>query len=221
MVDLFILLPVHNRREITRRFVECLKRQTFKDFHLVLIDDGSTDGTAEMVKENVQALTILRGTGAWWWGGALHQGYYWLKSQALTDSATVLIINDDAVFGNDYIEFGVTALKQATRSLVVSAAYAEGTGERLDGGVHVDWGRWTFALENDPSKINCASTRGLFLLAHDFIALGGFHPVLLPHYASDYEFTIRAQRRGYSLMVDERLRLTSNERTTGISLFQH
>ncbi len=220
MPELYILLPVHNRREITRRLIECLKRQTFRDFRVVLIDDGSTDGTAEMVKENISSLAILRGEGNWWWGGALQQGYLWLKSQALPDSAMVLILNDDAVFEDDYLEIGRDALKQTNRTLIVSVAYAEGTSERLDGGVRADWMRWKFFLELDPQKIDCASTRGLFLFARDFVALGGFHPVLLPHYASDYEFTIRAHKRGYRLLVDERLRLVSNEKATGVSHFR-
>ena len=48
--SLYILLPVHNRCDITREFIDCLKAQTFQDYHLVLIDDGSTDGTEQMVR---------------------------------------------------------------------------------------------------------------------------------------------------------------------------
>ena len=38
--------------------------------------------------------------------------------------------------------------------------------------------------------------------ATDFVELGGFHPRLLPHYLSDYAFTIRALRRGFALASD-------------------
>ena len=68
---IYILLPVHNRKEITRGFVECLKAQTFQDYRLVLIDDGSNDGTADMVKESIPSVTVLRGIGDWWWAGSL------------------------------------------------------------------------------------------------------------------------------------------------------
>ena len=51
---LYILLPVHNRREITKRFVECLKRQTLQDFQLILIDDGSTDDTVKIIKKLIK-----------------------------------------------------------------------------------------------------------------------------------------------------------------------
>ncbi|MEO8935379.1 MAG: glycosyltransferase, partial [Burkholderiaceae bacterium] len=72
MSKIYILLPVHSRRALTERFIRCLQAQTYTDFHVVLIDDGSTDGTAEMVAALLPGrLTILTGTGDWWWGGSL------------------------------------------------------------------------------------------------------------------------------------------------------
>jgi len=221
MNELFILMPVHNRKETTRRIVTCLQQQTFQHFRLVLIDDGSTDGTAEMVQGEIASFTILHGNGDWWWGGSIHQGYLWLKSQKLPSSAMALTLNDDAIFDPDYLRIGVSTLQDQTRTLVVSTAYSEQSGRRLDGGVHADWMRWKFPLETNPEKINCASTRGLFLYLSDFMQIGGFHPRLLPHYSSDYEFTIRAHNKGYRLFVDERLKLYVNEHATGISHFRN
>jgi len=82
--NIYILLPVHNRLEITQRFITCLKAQTYQKYHLILIDDGSSDGTAEMVQENISSLTVVRGKGSWWWAGALQQGYRWLREQNLS-----------------------------------------------------------------------------------------------------------------------------------------
>lgn len=220
MEQLFILLPVHNRREITRNIIHCLQQQTLQNFHLVLIDDGSTDGTAEMVKENISSLTILKGTGNWWWGGSLHQGYLWLKQQQITDSLMVLIINDDTTFDPTYLELGTAALRGTDKTLIVSHAYSIETHKLIDGGIFFDWKRWKSSVTGDPAKINCASTRGLFLYASDLLALGGFYPTLLPHYASDYEFTIRACRQGYTLLPDSHLILHISEKTSGIYNFK-
>jgi GT2 family glycosyltransferase len=216
MGKLYIFLPVHNRKSTTQRVVASFQQQTYQDFHLVLIDDGSIDGTADMVQTMIPSVTILRGQGDWWWGGSLHQGYLWLKSQPLTASDMVLIMNDDAVFDSDYLKIGVSLLKQHIRTLLISSAFVEENGKYFDGGVYADWKRWKFPNEHDPQQINCGSTRGLFLWASDFIDLGGFYPRLLPHYGSDYEFTIRAYNKGYKLLVDERLKLWANEKTTGI-----
>jgi len=220
MPKLYIVLPVYNRKQITERLINCLQQQTFQDFHLLLIDDGSTDGTAEMVQERISSLTILKGRGDWWWGGSLHQGYLWLKSQNVPASSIVLIINDDAIFDDNYLQTAVSILNKRQRTLLISNAYGEVSRKLFDGGIHADWKRLRFSLETNPDNINCASTRGLFLHVSDFINIGGFYPLLLPHYASDYEFTVRAHNKGYTFLVDEHLKLYANESATGIFNFK-
>src|SRR5690349_15986687 len=118
---IFVLLPVHNRRATTALFLDCLLAQTYRDWHLVLIDDGSSDHTAEMVRARVPSLTVLRGKGSWWWAGALHQGYRWLKRQALKADDLVLIINDDTQFEPDFLANAVKATKP--KSLLLAQLY--------------------------------------------------------------------------------------------------
>jgi len=47
-----------------------------------------------------------------------------------------------------------------------------------------------------------------------FVDLGGFYPKLLPHYLSDYEFTIRANNRGYNLIIDKSFSIEDSEQNT-------
>ena len=46
--------------------------------------------------------------------------------------------------------------------------------------------------------------------------IGGFYPKLLPHYASDYEYTMRARRKGFALISSPDVRIWDDESTTGI-----
>ena len=219
-----VLLPVHNRSATTKLFIDCLNAQTYRDWHLVLIDDGSTDGTAAMVREQVQNLTVLTGRGDWWWGGALHQGYEWLKREKLPAEDIVLITNDDTEFDPDFLEMAVAALKQ--RSLLLAQLYNLATGEFCEAGVVWNWRKFDWAAVSGGDGINCFSTRGLFLRVGDFLEIGGFHPVLLPHYLSDYEFTQRSHRKGFALITDPRLflrydaNLTGQRKVEDISLFK-
>ena len=50
----------------------------------------------------------------------------------------------------------------------------------------------------------------------DFLKIGGFRPIVLPHYASDYEFTIRASRMGMQLVSDVTCCLKVDTKTTGV-----
>ena len=45
--------------------------------------------------------------------------------------------------------------------------------------------------------------------------MGGFHPKLLPHYLSDYEFTIRATKKGFKIKSFKELSYKFDEKTTG------
>ena len=212
---IYILLPVHNRREITRRFIDFLNVQTHQNFHLVLIDDGSCDGTADMVRENIAALTVIKGTGDWWWAGSLQQGLMWLIGQGLPPSTLILIINDDTLIEANFLDMAVSIIGRRKRTLLLAQCFSHQNGRLMDAGVHVDWRRWSHVQAETVSSINCLSTRGLFLHVEDFIEIGGFYPHLLPHYLSDYEFTIRAHRVGMDLITDPRLKLWLDEETTG------
>jgi GT2 family glycosyltransferase len=215
MAKLFILLPVHNRREITRGFVECLKGQTFQDYHLLLIDDGSTDGTAEMVKQNIPSVTVLHGTGHWWWAGSLQQGINWLSRQMIGDDQALLIINDDVSIKEDFVEKGVGLLEKSTGTLMQARIYDKKSNELLDAGMVFDGKTLLFKRCNDNEEINCLTTNGLFMRWGDLRRIGDFYPKLLPHYLSDYEFTIRAHAKGLRLISPEGLRLYWNKETTG------
>lgn len=49
-MKLSIIIPTYNRKETLKTTLLSLKGQTFKDFEVVVADDGSTDGTQEMIR---------------------------------------------------------------------------------------------------------------------------------------------------------------------------
>ena len=48
---LTVFTPAYNRADLLVRCYDSMKRQTCKDFIWMIIDDGSTDGTQELVKQ--------------------------------------------------------------------------------------------------------------------------------------------------------------------------
>src|SRR5205085_1785135 len=52
-----------------------------------------------------------------------------------------------------------------------------------------------------------------------FAESGGFRPDRLPHYLSDYEFTMRLARHGVPLLVDPRFHLVADHGTSGEAEF--
>src|SRR5438552_6692933 len=55
-----VIIPTYNRRELLRRTLGSVWRQTFKDYEVLVVDDGSTDGTYEELTASAAPLHVLR-----------------------------------------------------------------------------------------------------------------------------------------------------------------
>ena len=55
-----ILIPTYNREKHVREAVDSILSQTFRDYELFVIDDGSTDGTAEALNSYGARVNVLR-----------------------------------------------------------------------------------------------------------------------------------------------------------------
>ena len=212
----YVITAVHNRIAITRRFVESLVNQTYSGrIHFIMVDDGSTDGTDKEIKKMYPHTTILYGNGNLYWGGALQKAYLYLIDKQIDDDDVIFYVNDDSRLGDDFIEKAVTLLNQHPNDLVTGCAYGIKTGNYLDGPIYFNLDNGEVTNLPAGSTGNCSSTRALLLKAKVFKEIGGFHPILLPHYGSDYEYTIRAAKKGHKVISDERVRYTFSEDTTG------
>ena len=55
-----IVIPVYNRVDLTVQCLEAIGQTTSGDFEVVVVDDASTDGTAELLARFGSALTVVR-----------------------------------------------------------------------------------------------------------------------------------------------------------------
>ncbi len=46
-----VIVPTYNRLHLLKRTIDSLNQQTFKDFEIIIVDDGSTDGTAQYLTD--------------------------------------------------------------------------------------------------------------------------------------------------------------------------
>lgn len=95
MQTLTIFTPTYNRKDFLIRGYEALKKQTSKDFIWMIIDDGSTDGTENLIRELEQKpdrdfeICYLKKEN-----GGLHTGYNAAIQHAKTE-LMVCVDSDD------------------------------------------------------------------------------------------------------------------------------
>lgn len=214
---IYVITAVHNRLDITKSFIGRLNAQTIKkQIKLVLVNDGCTDGTPEMVRQSFKNSIILNGDGNLWWAGAMDLALKWVLANARNGKDIVLISNDDVDFANGYIENGVKKLMhEPPKTLVSGLGVSINSGEYKTCPVLWDFKRGDGREVGPGEYANCVATRSLFLRVEDLKKIGRYHPILIPHYQSDYEWTMRAVKKGYTIQSYSDLTYNFDEMTCG------
>lgn len=88
-----IFTPTHNRAHLLPRLYESLKKQTFKDFIWLIIDDGSSDNTLEVVRK-FQEDSIITINYYFIENGYLHKAMK-LSAEVVTTKYIIRIDDDD------------------------------------------------------------------------------------------------------------------------------
>ena len=228
-MSVFVIIPVHNRLDFTRACLASLREQSFRDFTVVVIDDGSTDGTHAALTAEFPEVKLLWGDGDLWWTGAMNRGLEWVLTLA-TQADHVFTLNNDTALPPDYLEKLLDLAAHRPRALIGTVAVSWDDHERIvDGGVLIDWRTtrstspaqgltWSQAADRlgDAATVGVLSGRGTLIPVKVFRRVGLYDQARLPHYGADWEFSRRAQRAGFELLMCYRTRVFSREGATGL-----
>lgn len=217
----WVVIPVHNRVAFTRACLASLHEQTVLGFQIVVVDDGSTDGTAEMVRTEFPNVHMLRGEGDLWWTGATNLGV----AEGLRLGATHLVtLNDDTVPAPDFIENLMSSALAAPAALIGAYALDAGTGEPVYRGETIRWATASYEshLGGEARRVEVTHFpgRGLLIPAEVFRRIGFFDGDHFPQTAADYDFTHRARRAGYRIYCDRRAVLRVHPEASGDSVYR-
>ena len=224
----YAICGVHNNIKHTKKLLPCLLKQDFSNIKIIIIDDGSTDGTIFYIKKNYPKVKVIKGDGNLWWTGSIALGIEQVKKTA-QEGDFVLIINNDCIFDKTLISTLVTESKQYNGAIVGSLALDIDKRDAVwDGGIKINWkkaavyGKPIKNITEIPARktmdkdIDTLTTKGTLYPVEVFNKIGNFDKIHLPHYLSDYEFACRAKRAGFTLILSYQARVYNDTLRTGL-----
>jgi glycosyltransferase involved in cell wall biosynthesis len=222
-VTVTVVTPVFNGADHIRATLDSVRAQTFGDFEHIVVDDGSTDGSADIVRAAAAedprvrlvqqpnaGLSAARNTGV---------------AHADGSNEFILFLDDDDLLRPTALEVLIAALRASPDATAVHGdlAAVDGDGavvplvriEAAERRAVVEPHRWwtprhaTRALEpHEPSPIDAFGyvlfvyTVGQVLLRRERLAqIGEFDPLL--RVAQDYDLWLRISARGPMAYVPE------------------
>lgn len=229
---IYVVIPVHNRREFTRQCLLCLLAQTYPHFKLIVVDDGSSDGTAEMIRAEFPSVVLINGDGNLWWTEATNLGVrYALQDQQKGKEHFVLTLNDDTKVPETYLQTLIDAYWQKQPCLIGSVSVDADQPDKLEyAGTSLDFyfaGEKALSADYQHSYQNLAQKtawvktdslpgRGTLISTRVFEKIGLYDSKRFIHYMSDIEFSIRAQKAGYPLFVNVQSVVYEHTKATGL-----
>jgi len=211
--------PVHvvvltwNQREVTLECLRSLAQMTYPDFRIAVVDNGSTDGTAEAIKDQFPDVEIIVNERNLGYPGGCNVGLRYALSQG---TEYVFVINNDISVDPAILDELMRETAPDVGILTPKIYFASEPKRIWSVGGHrnpltlemnrrgdneLDQGQWDEVLEQD-YLIGCAHLFSRSLLERIGLLDAGYFL-----YYDDLDICIRAQQAGYRLLMVPRARM--------------
>lgn len=206
-----VLLTCYNRKDKT---LACLQsffasnRPPNIEFDIYLVDDGSTDGTADAVKRNYPDICIIKGDGDLFWAGGMRLA--WQTALDKKKHQAFLLLNDDVLLNRDFInQLLITeeySLGENGKTGIYSCATMDDTTKKVTyGGYKIK--RNHFVVRNElltptdlPQQCELTNANILWISKETVDALGIFDDAYT-HGIADFDYSLQAVKKGIPVFL--------------------
>jgi GT2 family glycosyltransferase len=201
---LAILLTCFNRRETTLATLASLPDAIGVScaYQIILVDDGSTDGTAEAVKKAYPEALVVLGPGNLFWNKGMRRA--WQEAMPFQPDF-FLWLNDDTTLRKKAIAdlFDLYSAASSPKTIVVGCTADPTSGVMTYGGFKIGHGKLSrLALRRlRPDETGCDTMNGNCVLFPASVVRDiGINSDRYSHSFGDLDYGFRAKRAGYEIV---------------------
>lgn len=110
-----IVIPNYNGKHFMEPCLDSLSRQTYKNFHILVVDNASSDGSNEYMEENYPDIELIKLKKNYGFSKAVNVGIQHSKTPY------VILLNNDTTVDAHYVEEMVKAIEKSSRIFSVSS----------------------------------------------------------------------------------------------------
>lgn len=187
----------HNRCKLTERSMDTLAKNENVQFDYVIVDDGSTDGTKEMLKNRPEQIDLVEADGSLFWNRGMYEAIERTKKRH-KDYAYYMLMNDDTKFFPGVFDRMYKKLKNDT--VMVGGICGE-NGALSYGGIkytkgikYKKYGPEAQKIRFDTFNANCA------IIPHDIFMQVGIDP-FYRHSIGDFDYGLQISKMGYDIRI--------------------
>lgn len=201
-----VIFTCFNRKEKSLKCIKTLASQDLGiEYQFIIVDDNSTDGTAEAIMALGNNVELLRGNGSLYWAGGMRKGLEAYIESGF-DSEYVLLVNDDVEFYEGIVDKLITESKKKKNAVIVGAT-CDNSGAFSYGAMQLivprkrDLYRQVSPTEGnvecDTFNCNC-----VLLSDATFRKAGNFDP-MYTHSLADIDYGLRLRKLGFHIYSSE------------------
>lgn len=194
-----VLLTCHNRKEKTLQCLQALFNQKGLkidySISVFLVDDGSTDSTADLIKSQYPLVNIIQGNGDLYWNRGMRLA--WHTAAATKEYDYYLWLNDDTFLQEKAI--GTLLLNSFSKSIICGTTQSFGDKKATYGGYEKKSG--DMIIPNGSFQ-KCDYFNGnCVLIPGEVFCLVGNLDSVFHHAVGDFDYGLRAKKMGVELFV--------------------